>query len=226
MVYRVEAGTAASAETAARLAVALERRLEFDLADRRRAASPNLAADVVHSAMGELEAAHLREGGFRVGLDEPYQHYQFAGRADLVAWEPDRRAFLHLENRTRFPDFQEMAGAFNAKRAYLGAEIATRAGVRGWASETHAIVALWTAEVLHALRLRTASFAALCPNGADAVERWWAGDPPTTGSSAVLIVLDPIARGRQAQFVGLDQALTARPRHRGYAEVRALLHDP
>jgi transcriptional regulator with XRE-family HTH domain len=223
MVYRVETGVPASAQTAARLAVALDRRLGIDLADRRRGASSNLSADIVHSAMGELEAAHLRRMGFRVGIDEPYQHFQFAGRADLVAWDVERRALLHLENRTRFPDFQEMAGAFNAKRAYLGAAIAARAGVGRWASESHVIVALWTAEVLHALRLRTASFVAICPDGMDPVARWWAGEPPTSGSSAGLIVLDPVAQGRSARFVGLDRALTARPRHRGYAEVRALL---
>lgn len=223
MVYRVEVGAAASAQTASRLAVALDRRLAVDLVDRRRGASPNLSVDIVHSAMGEFEAAHLRQRGFRVGIDEPYQHFQFAGRADLVAWDVDRRSLLHLENRTRFPDFQQMAGAFNAKRAYLGPAIAARAGVGRWASETHAIVALWTAEVVHPLRLRTASFAALCPDGTDAIERWWAGEPPTSGSSSGLIALDPVANGRQERFVGLDRALTARPRHRGYADVRALI---
>ena len=55
--------------------------------------------------MGEYEASHLRALGFKVGIDEPYQHYQFAGRADLVAWDVDARAFLHIENGTRFPDF-------------------------------------------------------------------------------------------------------------------------
>jgi hypothetical protein len=116
-----------------------------------------------------------------------------------------------------------MAGAFNAKRAYLGAAIAARAGVGRWASESHVIVALWTAEVLHALRLRTASFVALCPDGMDAFARWWDGEPPSNGSSAGLIVLDPVAQGPSARLVGLDRALTGRPRHRGYAEVRALL---
>jgi transcriptional regulator with XRE-family HTH domain len=221
MVYRVESGAPASAGTAARLAVALDRRLEIDIVERRRKSGANLSVDIIHSAMGELEATALRRLGYGVGMDEPYQHYQFAGRADLVAWDLDRRALLHLENRTRFPDFQEMAGAYNAKRAYLGAALAQRLGVRRWAAETHVIVALWTAEVVHLLRLRTASFRALCPDDQEIVERWWSGEPPTAGSTSSLIVLDPLAGGRRERFVGLDGALTARTRHRGYAEVRA-----
>ena len=223
MVYRIEAGAPASSQTSARLAVALDRRLEIELLDRRGRKAPNLSVDIVHSAMGEVEAAHLRSLGHEVGLDEPYQHYQFAGRADVVAWDLERRAFLHLENRTRFPDFQEMAGAFNAKRAYLGAALALRLGVRPWTSETHVIVALWTSEVLHALRLRTASFRAICPAQAEAFESWWSGEPPAIGTTSALVVLDPLARGRQLAFAGLDRALAVRPRHRGYADVRAAL---
>lgn len=223
MVYRIEAGAPTSAQTAARLAVALERRLEIALVDHRRREGPNLAVDVIHSAMGELEAAHLRHRSFSVGLDEPYQHFQFAGRADLIAWDVNRRVFLHLENRTRFPDFQEMAGSFNAKRAYLGAAIAARVGVRRWASETHVLVALWTTEVVHPLRLRFASFEALCPDGSMPFERWWAGTPPEVGSTSCLVLLDPLAQGRQERFISLGRAMTSRPRYRGYAEVRALL---
>jgi hypothetical protein len=225
MLYRVEAGASASTETAARLAIALERRLELGFVDTRRGARarPNLSVDVVHSAMGEMEAGHLRHRGFRIGIDEPYQHFQFAGRADVVAWDVDRRALLHLENRTRFPDFQEMAGVFNAKRAYLGAAIAGRVGVRRWASETHVIVALWSSEIVHALRLRTESFRTLCPDSTQSVERWWSGEAPPTGTSSTLVVLDPLAQGRQESFIDLDRALIARPRHRGYAEVRARL---
>ena len=129
-VYAIEAGRSGSAEAAARIAAALGRRAELKLVDpRKRETRPSLSADPVHSAMGELEAAHFAGLGFRVGIDEPYQHYQFAGRADLVAWDVDARALLHIENRTRFPDFQEMAGAFNAKREYLADSLATRAGV-------------------------------------------------------------------------------------------------
>jgi len=168
MTYRVESGHPASTDTATRLATALGRRAELGLVDpRRRDARPNLSADPVHSAMGEFEAEHLRRAGFKVGIDEPYQHYQFAGRADLVAWDADARALLHIENRTRFPDFQEMAGAFNAKRAYLASALAERAGVFGWRSQTHVMAALWSSEVLHAVRLRISSFHSLCPDSAE-----------------------------------------------------------
>jgi hypothetical protein len=219
MVYRVEAGSPASPQTAARLALALDRRLEIDLADRRRKSAPNLSTDIVHSAMGEFEAAHLRRHGHRVGLDEPYQHYQFAGRADVIAWDVDRRALLHIENRTRFPDFQEMAGAFNAKRAYLGGAVGERLGVRRWASETHVIAALWSAEVLHALRLRQASFRSLCPDDGSSFQAWWTGDLARIGGSiSTLIVLDPGSTRRERAFIGLDDALRARPRYRGYAD--------
>jgi transcriptional regulator with XRE-family HTH domain len=224
LVYLVETGEPASTEAALRLVGALGLRLEFALSDpRRRANARPMGADVVHSAMGEVEAAHLRPFGFGVGIDEPYQQFQFAGRADLVAWEVERRALLHLENRTRFPDLQETAGAYNAKRAYLGAALAARLGVRRWASEAHVLVAVWSAEVLHALRLRQASFRALCPDGVAAFDGWWAGQTPATGTSSALVVLDPLAAGRQRPYVDLDAALTARPRHRGYAEIAARL---
>ena len=218
MVYRVEAGKVASTQTANRIAGALGRRAELQLVDpRRRGERPNLAADPVHSAMGELEAAHLRRLGYQVGIDEPYQHYQFAGRADVVAWDGAARALLHIENRTRFPDHQETAGSFNSKRAYLGAAIAERAGIGSWRSETHVIAALWSAEVLHALRLRRESFRSICADPPIGFEQWWRGDPPGSGVTSTLIVLDPIASPRQRLFVGLDEAMGTRPRHPGYA---------
>jgi transcriptional regulator with XRE-family HTH domain len=224
LVYLVENGEASSTEAALRLASALGMRLEFALSDaRQRSPVRELGADIVHSAMGELEAAHLRGFGYNLGIDEPYQHYQFAGRADLAAWDLDRRALLHLENRTRFPDLQGAAGAFNAKRAYLGAALAARLGVTAWASETHVVVAAWTSEVLHSLRIREASFRALCPDGGEAFAGWWEGQPPTTRTRSCLVVLDPLAAGRQRRFVDLDAALIARPRHRGYAELAARL---
>ena len=116
-----------------------------------------------------------------------------------------------------------MAGAFNAKRAYLGEAVAARAGVDRWASETHVIAALWSSEVLHALRLRAESFRAICPDEPARFADWWAGRAPESGSgssaTSTLIVLDPLARLRQRAFVGFGRAMTVRPRHRGYAEV-------
>lgn len=79
---------------------------------------------------GEFEAGHLRRLGLSVSLDEPYQHYQFAGRADLLAWDPARRTLLHVENRTRFPNTQEAFGAYHAKRTYLARVLAERLGGR------------------------------------------------------------------------------------------------
>jgi transcriptional regulator with XRE-family HTH domain len=154
VVYRVEAGSSASTEAAVRIAHALGLRLSFELTDPRRRTETrrDLSSDPVHSAMGEFQAGHFRGLGIPTGIDEPYQHYQFAGRADVVAWDLAAKAFLHIENRTRFPDFQEMAGSFNAKRAYLAEAIRGRLGVGRWNSQTHIIAALWTSEVLHALR--------------------------------------------------------------------------
>ena len=223
VLYRIERGQPTSLEAVARVAGALGLRAEVGLIDPRRRgeARRDLSADAVHSAMGEFEARHLRTFGMPTGIDEPYQHYQFAGRADVIAWDVAARALLHIENRTRFPDFQDMAGAFNAKKAYLAEAIGARVGVGRWASQTHVIAAFWTSEVLHTLRMRRESFRSLCPDPADAFANWWRGDPPKTGVTSSLVVLDPVAAGRQRPFVRFEEAMTVRPRHRGYADVAA-----
>ncbi len=220
LIYLVERGELTSLETAVRLAQALRLRVEVDLVDpRRRAPVIARAEDPVHAAMGELEAAHMRRLGFTVAIDEPYQHYQFAGRADLLAWDLDRRALLHIENRSCFPNLGEAAGAYNAKKAYLGPAIAHRLGVApGWASATHAMVALWSAEVLHSIRLRTETFRSLCPDPPEAFTAWWRGTPPSRGLTSALILLDPSASGRQRPFIDLDAALSAKPRLTGYRD--------
>lgn len=218
LVYLALRGGSVSLEAALRMVGALGLKLEWDLVDPRRK-TPRPRQDVVHSAMGEFEARHLGRLGYKRAIDEPYQHYQFAGRADLVAWDVDAQALLHIENRTRFPDFQEAAGAFNAKRAYLGGSLAERVGIKKWRSETHVMVCLWSSEVLHSLRLRTESFRALCPDDPATFARWWSGSPPKHAVTSVLVLLDPLATGRQRPFISLEQALTARPRHTGYAAV-------
>jgi transcriptional regulator with XRE-family HTH domain len=220
----LEVGKPASLETYARVFTVLGLQPELRGVDPRRRAATNRDEDPVHAAMGELEAGHLRRFGIRVSLDEPYQHYQFAGRADLLAWDLDRRAMLHLENRTRFPNLQDAFGSYNAKRRYLAQVLAEPFGIgpRGWASVTHALVALWSAEVLHVLRLRTQSFAAVCPDRSDGFAAWWAGAPPSDGVTSTLIVLDPGASGRQRVWVDLPAALLARPRYRGYADAASL----
>jgi hypothetical protein len=220
MVYRVEAGEPASTDLATSVAAAIGHRVELQLVDpRRRDRRPNLNGDAVHSAMGEYEARHLRSLGFSVGIDEPYQHFQFAGRADVLSWSLEAQALLHIENRTRFPDFQEMAGAYNAKRAYLASAVGERLGIGRWRTETHVIAALWSSEVLHSIRLRAESFRSLCPDSEQRFRAWWDGVPPEAGRSSSLIVVDPLASKRQRSFIGLDDVLAgARPRYRGYVE--------
>jgi hypothetical protein len=221
VAYAIESGKPASTEAAARLATALGRRLQFELIDPRRRTgdSPGRTSDLVHSGMAEIEARRLRRPGVSLGIDEPYQHFQFAGRADLVAWDLAARTLLHLENRTRFPDMQETAGSFNAKRAYLGAALAQRLGIRSWVSETHVIVGLWSSEVLHVFRLREQTFRTICQDSPDGFAAWWEGSPPASGSRSEMVLLDPLAQGRERTWISLDEALTARPRHRGYADV-------
>jgi transcriptional regulator with XRE-family HTH domain len=214
-VHNIEAGRPASLATYARLATVLGLRFEATLADPRRRSRPG---DPVHAAMGEVEAATLRGRGYNVAIDEPYQHFQFAGRADLVAWDGALRALLHIENRTRFPDFQEAAGAFNAKRAYLGRALAERLHAPGWRSETHVMVVAWTAEAIRDLRRFEASIRSICPDPSTGFGSWWTGEPPTGGRRAELVVLDPAPDiGRRRRWVALDQALATAPRHRGYA---------
>ena len=43
------------------------------------------------------------------------------------------------------------------------------------------------------------------------------------GTGSTLVVLDPLAAGRQRVYIALAEALTARPRYRGYAEAAARL---
>ena len=163
-VVAMEHAHRASLEAWVAVAQALGLELQLDLADPRRRRSTSRLEDPVHAAMGELEAAHLQGLGFPVAIDEPYQHFQFAGRADVVAWHLDPPAMIHLENRTRFPNVGETAGAWNAKRRWLGPELAKRLGIPGFHSETHVMVCLWSSEVLHALRRQPATFRALGPD--------------------------------------------------------------
>lgn len=170
--------------------------------------------------MGEIEAAHLRGLGFEVRLDEPFQHYQFAGRGDLVAWSLEHAALLHIENRTGFPNLQEAFGSFNAKRAYLGADLAGRVGVKRWRSETHVMAMLWSSEVLRTIKQHRASFESIGRQGPEILEIWWLGNPPLMGRHATAVLFDPI-RGRRrgtSQWTGISDLGTIRPRHRGYAD--------
>lgn len=226
MIHKVETGRPGSLLTYTRLASALDLQPVFELVDSRRRANASRSEDPVHAAMGELAARRFRSHGFTVALDEPFQHYQFAGRADVVAFDLDRRALLHIENRTRFPNLQEVFGSYNAKRQYLPTVLAQRFGLRsGWDVVTHVVVALWSAEVLHTVRLRDASFRSVCPNPSDNFFGWWDGRVPEPGPpTSTLVVVDPRAElGRRTRFADLDAALSVRPRYRGYAEASASL---
>ena len=222
-LQELEAGVPASLETYCRVTTALELWPELLASDpRQRQRAPSHDQDFVHAAMGELQASRLRSNGFGVGMDEPYQHYQFAGRADVVAWDPERAALLHIENRTGFPNVQEALGSYSAKRSYLGDVLARRLPIDGgrWLSVSHVIVALWSAEVLHALRLRIETFRAACPDPSTDFDSWWAGRAPASrGVTSSLVLFDPSPDVRELRrFATLDDALRVRPRFRDYAD--------
>lgn len=218
MLHAVEAGEPASLEGYVRIATALGLSPRFTMLSER--AHAIRAADPVHAVMGDVQAGKLRPRATEVRIDEPYQHYQFAGRADLIAIDAARRALLHIENRTRFPDMQAFAGSYNAKRAYLADDIVRRLGWSGGArSVTHVVVALWSAEVLHTLRLRTATFRSVCPDSSAGFAAWWAGDEPPAGTSSALVVFDPLAteRANRRAWVGLEDSARVAARYRDYA---------
>lgn len=215
----LESGVPVSLETYARVFAVLDLPLALN-ADPPERLAASRGQDFVHAAMGELEARRLRGFGFEVAIDEPYQHYQFAGRADVVAWDRASRALLHIENRTRFPNVQDALGSFSAKRAYLGRVLADRLGIggAGWTSETHVMASLWSGELLTAIRPRMTTFRAACPDGIDALDRWWAGnvrDLPRL--SVVFVLIDPSPTVRESfRFASLDR-IEGRPRHADYA---------
>jgi transcriptional regulator with XRE-family HTH domain len=224
MIHAIEHGSPASIETYAAIAVALGLEPRLDLINPRKRTNTARAEDPVHSAMGELGAARLAGYGFSIAIDEPYQHYQFAGRADLLAWDLASRALLHVENRTRFPNIQDAVGSYNAKRTYLPVVMAERLGIRtGFASVTHVMVGLWSSEVIHVVRLRGASFTAVCPDNPSAFEAWWRGQTPSgSPPTSAFVLLDPDSPGTSTRptYVGLEQVLQGaiRPRYRGYAD--------
>jgi hypothetical protein len=119
-----------------------------------------------------------------------------------------------------------MAGSFNAKRAYLGRALAARLGFGRWESETHVLAALWSSEVLHAIRLRPDSFRSLCPDPVEVFGDWWMGRPLPFGAASTLVVIDPLAERRKRRWIGLDEVLgRARARYRGYADFASRLTE-
>lgn len=221
-VQAVERGRPAGLAAYSAIAAALGLDPEFDFVDPRRRAKAVRREDPVHAAMGEAIAQRLRSHGLEIALDDPFQHYQFAGRADVLAWSIRGRALLHIENRTRFPNIQEAFGSYNIKRRYLPAIAADRLGLRrGWDTVTNVVVALWSSEVLRDLRLHPNSFRAVCPDPSDAFTAWWTGAlPDGRGATSSLVLFDPIGEGRsdRRRFVGLDDIDKVRGRYRGYAD--------
>lgn len=224
-VHKLESGKVCGLETYLRVGFALGLEPGFSLLPPPRPSTPR-DLDPVHAAMGEIEASHFRKLGFEIRLDEPYQHYQFAGRADAAVIDRERRALLHLENRTRFPDTQGFLGSWNSKRAYLAEDLTRRLELEGgWRSIDHVVVALWSAEVLHALRLRTETFRSACPDGPEGFVAWWSGSPPEPGVRASLVVFDPVTgmRSSRRRWIGLKDVRSVDARYRGYAEALAAL---
>jgi transcriptional regulator with XRE-family HTH domain len=225
-VQRLESGQQGSLISYARVGTALGLRPELDVVEERRG-RPMRFEDPVHSWLGDVETHRYQGFHLPVNLDEPYQHFQFAGRAHVVSWSLPDRALIHLENRTRFPNLQEALGSYNAKRAYLADAVARRVGLRGgFASVTHVMVGLWSAEVQHVLRLRRATFMATCPDDSNAFAAWWDGRPPRSGITSAFVLLDPVERPRARRWVGLEDALRVEARHRDYAAAVAAMQAP
>ncbi len=216
----IETGRPTSLETYARVAVAPSLELQVGLnGRRRRPRRDHDDSDIVDAAMGEWEASRLIAHGHHVAIDHPYQHYQFSGRADMLAWTDDPPALLDIENRTRFPDLQQADGSYNAKRQYLADVVARQHGLGRFRSQTHVMVGPWSATVLHPIRLRRSTFRALCPDPDDRFLGWLHGVPPTDGLSSSLVLLDPFAKGRQLSTIGLERAIAGvKPRARDYRE--------
>jgi len=229
--HAVEHGRPASLATYAALARALAMDLRLDLFDPRRRSSVAVRAeDPVHAAMGELEARQLTTAGRVVALDEPYQHYQFAGRADVLVSDLSSGALLHIENRTRFPNIQDALGAYNAKRRYLPGVLAERLALRrGFESITHVMAVLPSSEALHEVRIHAATFRATCPDPPDDVLDWWTGgEPAPREPTSTLMFVDPVHDiGRRRRLIPLDAALrpSFRPRYRGYTDALHALAD-
>lgn len=227
LVYLVERGEPTTMETYARLGAALGLRFEVTLEDTRSKARPGQAEDPVHSAIVETLAARYAAQGRDVAADEPFQHFQFAGRADVTAVDPAGPDLLHHEVKTAIPNVGELAGAWNVKRQYLARALADRHAIRGgFRSVTHVLTIAWTADCLHVLRLRGATIRSLGPDAPDAFTRWWDGARPVAaGITAAVVMFDPVERPRAPAWAPLDDLEALRPRHRGYADLLRELRD-
>ena len=97
--------------------------------------------------------------------------------------------------------------------------IAERIGLRsGFRSVTHAIVALWSSELLHLVRLRQATFRAMCPAPIDGFVAWRTNAPNHAGTTSTFVLFDPVARPRSRPFGDFEAALRVDARYRAYAD--------
>lgn len=238
--HAVEGGRRATLGMYVRLVRALDKRLVIDLGDLR-GTDPVIPAeglsaivgrpqsatgrDIVHAAMGELEAARLLAHGRPLGIDVPWQHYRFGGRADVVTWDIERRALLQFENKSQLPDVQDALGRFNETQAYLGGALWERLGMAGPPLvETHVMVALWSAEVIDVVRRNPATFRATFPASPDPFLTWWSRGVPGRGRTTAFVLLDPFATGRERVFADLREVLAGvQPRLAGYAAAADLV---
>ena len=227
LVYLVERGEPTTMGTYARLGAALGLRLEASLEDARGSVRPGRAEDPVHAAIVETLARRYASQGLLVAADEPFQHYQFAGRADVIAVDPAGPDLLHHEVKTAIPNVGELAGAWNVKRQYLAASIAQRHGAQGgFRSVTHVLTIAWTAECLRVLRLRESTIGSLGPDAPNAFSRWWEGAGPVlTGVTSTVVIFDPIDRPRAPAWASMGDLGAVRPRYRDYADLLRDLRD-
>lgn len=214
-VARLEQGGPGGLATYLRLAEVLGLRLTWEL----HALTTTLEAeDAVHAVMAEVQARRFGTGSRLVLIDEPYQHFRFGGRGDLVVLDRARTALHHSENKTRIVNVGELSGSYSAKCRWLARDVVERHGVRRLTSESHTLVLLWSEEVLAVARTLGHTLRALGQHGTRSFGTWW-DDQPLPGVHRGIVVFDPIDRGSgQPQWVGLDEALEARPRYRGYAD--------
>jgi len=221
LVYRVERGEPSTLETYARLGAALGLRLDASLEDPRTRARPPRGEDPVHAAIVEMLASRYATQGRLVTADDPFQHYQFAGRADLAVIDPAGPDLLHHEVKTALPNVGELAGAWNVKRQYLARALVDRHATQGgFRSVTHVLTVAWTADCLRVLRLREATMRSLGPDDTAAFAAWWDGArSPAAGITAAVVVFDPVERPRAPVWARLADLGTIRPRYRGYVDL-------